>query len=201
MIRNFAASVVISVILTQGGKVEAQVNYPRVGYPNPSYGYQINNGQVGLGYQAAYGLRQGSARSSAPLTVTDFQPLINAITQVPGWYGPPSGSGRISHVERPKPTVPYDNLLGPGGKILWPSTAPEGPARKIAEDSVKLAVEEHDKYGQATVRQVADARNKLESYLYEALPGLKTRNRADGDGLEKFVVELRKTLATLAVKY
>jgi hypothetical protein len=192
---------VISVILTQGGKVEAQVGYPRVGYSNPSYGYQINNGRLGPGYQAAYGLRQGSVRPSAPLTVTNFQPLISAITQVPGWYGTPSGSRRMSHVERPQPTVPYNDLLGPGGKILWPSTAPDVPARKTAEDAVKLAVEERDKYGQATVRQVADARNKLEKYLYETLPGVKTRNRADGDGLEKFVIELRKTLATLAVNY
>lgn len=66
---------------------------------------------------------------------------------------------------------------------------------------MKAVVEEHDKYGQATVRHVADARNKLTQFARETLPGLKARNPADAAGLERFIVELQKTLATLAVNY
>lgn len=191
----FAAVAVVTI--TSGRRAEAQLRYPGV-----PYGYQINNGGIGPGYQAAYGLNQRVNRSPAPLTVTNFQPLINAITQVPGWYGP-AGHTRVSHVptQRWKPSVPYANLLGPGGKILWPSAAMENPARKAADEAVKGVVEEHDKYGQATVRRVADARNKLTEYLRGSLVAVKARNRADGDGLEKFVVELQKTLATLADRF
>ena len=35
----------------------------------------------------------------------------------------------------------------------------------------------------------------------QALPALKARNAVDADALERFIVELRKTLATLAVRY
>ncbi len=183
------------------GKRMAQVGYPGAGYSyRAPYGYQINNGRVGSGYQAAYGLSQRAYMRAAPLTVTNYQPLINAITSLPGW-NEPAGHGRVTHVERPKPTVPYDDLLGPEGKVRWPSAAPEGPARKAAEDAVKSAVAEHDKYGQATIRRVVDARNKLTEYLRESLLTVKAHNRADGDGLERFVVELQKTLATLAVNY
>jgi len=192
---------IVAVMIAPGSRAEAQLRYPGVGYSYPvPYGYQINNGGIGAGYRAAYGLNQRAYAASAPLTVTNYQPLINAITSVPGWYGP-TGHPQVTPGPRWRPSVPYEDLLGPGGAIRWPSTAPEGPARKAAEEAVKGVVEEHDKYGQATVRRVADARNKLTDYLRESLPKLKARNRADGDGLEKFVVELQKTLATLADRF
>jgi hypothetical protein len=192
---------IAAVTVAHGGSVEAQLRYPGLGYSSPvPYGYQINSGGVGAGYRAAYGLNQRAYATSAPLTVTNFQPLINAITSVPGWYGS-AGHPHVTPVQRWRPSVPYEELLGPGGAIRWPSAVPEGPARKAAEDAVKDVVEEHDKYGQATVRKVADARNKLTNYLRESLPKLKSRNRADGDGSEKFVVELQKTLATLADRF
>ena len=46
-----------------------------------------------------------------------------------------------------------------------------------------------------------DARNKLTDYARASLTGLKSRNPADAAGLERFIVELQKTMATLAVNY
>lgn len=186
-------------VLTSNGTVHAQLRYQATPF-QPSYGYQINNGRVGPGYQAAYGLNQRAFAPTAPQTVTNYQPLISAITSIPGWYGP-AGTGQVTHVERPKPLVAKEDLIAPDGSVRWPSATPDGPARKAAESAVKAVVEEHDKYGQATVRHVADARNKLTQLARESLPTLKAHNPGDAAGLERFIVELQKTLATLAVKY
>ena len=76
---------------------EAQVRYPGAGYPGPAYyGAPINNCQFVPGYPAAYGRGRGSFAPAAPLTVTNYQPLVSAITSIPGWYGPAHHSRRPS---------------------------------------------------------------------------------------------------------
>jgi len=74
-------------------------------------------------------------------------------------------------------------------------------AKQEAEKAVARVVLEHDKYGEAPIRHVADARNKLTEFARQSLPSLKARDRTAADQLEKFIVELQKTLATLTVNY
>jgi hypothetical protein len=91
------------------------------------------------------------------------------------------------------------------GKILWPDSAANNPrlavARRDVEQSVNLVVREHATYGQATIRRVADARYKLTEFARQSLPSLKTRDRDAATQLERFIVELQKTLATLTAHY
>jgi len=74
-------------------------------------------------------------------------------------------------------------------------------AKQEVEKAVAQIVAEHDKYGAASIRHVADARNKLTEFARQSLPSLKARDRTAADQLEKFIVELQKTLATLTVNY
>jgi hypothetical protein len=48
---------------------------------------------------------------------------------------------------------------------------------------------------------VIEAKRKLNAFAREALPVVKMRNAADAAGLERFIVELEKTLETLAINY
>jgi hypothetical protein len=173
------------------------------------YGYGLRNGQVGAGYMAGYQLSPRSgygygARGAG--TVTDYQSLINAITQIPGWYGPTSGGHRPAQPQpRPRPTVARSSLLADDGTILWPSATPNDASvaetKRSAEAATRAAVRDQKAYGHASIREVVDARNKLKAFAGRALPALKARNAADADGLERFIVELQKTLATLAENY
>lgn len=162
-----------------------------------NYGYGINNGRIGNGYRSGYGY---NGINNAPQTTLNFQPLVGAITSIPGWYGHPT------HVHHPdRPTVARDKLLGADGTILWPEETPNDPAaeaaRKAADEAVKAVVNEHDKYGSANVRDVVEARAKLNDVGAKTLPGLKAKSAPAAEDLERFIVELRKTLATLAVNY
>ncbi len=135
-------------------------------------------------------------------TVTDYRPLIRAITSLPGWNGTPAGPRRPA---RSQPALTVGDLMTADGKVLWPGTTANDtrllPARRDAEDAVGLVVREHATYGQATVRRVADARNKLTEFLRQSLPSLKARDRDAATQLERFVVELQKTLATMTAHY
>lgn len=196
----------LALVLLPAGHVEAQIRYGAVpgAYPAP-YGYGINNGVPGPGYQAAYRLNQQAyAGAYGAQTVTDYGSLINAITSLPGWNGTPSPA-RPHRPVHPRPTVARDELLRDDGTILWPSATPDdaavAPARHDAEEAVRVVVQESRKYGHATIRHVVDARNKLTAFAGKALPALKARNPADANALERFIVELEKTLATLALNY
>jgi hypothetical protein len=171
------------------GMVQAQ-------YP---YGYQIGNGRIGPGYAAGYGMSpRGYGYGSG--TVTDYQSLMNVITQIPGWYG--TGPTHRPHTpRRPKPTVPRSSILADDGKILWPSATPDYPARKEVDDAVHAAVRDEKAYGHAPVRKVVEARTKLSEFARRAVPNLKAQNPTDGLSLEHFVFELQETLATLAEHY
>jgi hypothetical protein len=193
----------LTLTLIPAARAGAQI-YPGAvpGFSAVPHGYGITNGQVGPGYLAAYHLSPGPYIGAAPQTVTDYQSLINAITSIPGWYGPPA---RPYHPVRPQPSIPRTELLNNDGTILWPSATPNDAtasrARQAAEEAVRGVVQESQKYGHASTRHVADARNKLTAFARQALPPLKARNAADADALERFIVELKKTLATLALNY
>jgi hypothetical protein len=181
------------------------------GTARAQYGYQIGNGRIGPGFAAGYGMYPrgygyggyGGARTG---TVTDYGSLMNLITQIPGWYGPSSSAHhRPLNPERPKPTIPRQDLLGDDGTIKWPSTTPSDPgvllSRQAAEGAVKQVVDDKNKYGKATIREVIDARNKLKDFAARALPEAKAHDAVDGDLLERFIVELQKTLATFTDNY
>ncbi len=169
-----------------GSLCDAQSPY-RPGYPPPSY---FNRSP---GYP-------GTTRSSQ--TVTDYRPLIRAITSLPGWNRSPATSTRR---RTSLPSRSRAELLGTSGEILWPAATPSEPrlliAKQEAEKAVIQVVTEHDKYGEASIRHVADARNKLTEFARQSLPSLKARDRTAADQLERFIVELQKTLATLTVNY
>ncbi len=135
-------------------------------------------------------------------TVTDFRPLIRAITSLPGWNGNPTAPQRPARIP---PSLRKSDLLADDGTIRWPgSTANETrllPGRKDAEQAVALVVREQATYGQATIRHVADARNKLTELARQSLPSLKARDRDAAKQLERFIVELQKTLATMTAHY
>jgi hypothetical protein len=137
-----------------------------------------------------------------PQTITDYRPLIRAITSLPGWNTAPRASQRTA---RNSPSLSKSDLLAADGAILWPGTTASDtrllPARKDAEQAVALVVREQATYGQATIRHVADARNKLTELARQSLPSLKARDRDAATQLERFIVELQKSLATMTAHY
>jgi hypothetical protein len=134
--------------------------------------------------------------------VTDYRTLIRAITSLPGWNG---RSAAPVHPARVLPSIPRQELLTAEGKILWPAATPDEtrlmPARHDAEAAVALVAREQRTYGQASIRHVADARNRLTEFARRALAPLKARDRAAAAELERFIVELEKTLATMTAHY
>ena len=166
-------------------------------------GYGVTNGAVRNNFQSlGFTPRSSLSVSAAPQTRLALQPVFDVITAAPGWYR----SQRPRSVSaRTKPRVPREQLLGDDGTIHWPSASPDDPtvavARHAAEGAVKEVVRQGKSSGHASVRQVVDAKAKLTSFAREALPKLKTRNAADASGLESFVVELEKTLQTMADRY
>ncbi len=159
--RILLPSVLIWLILGfLAGPGQAQISHP--------YGRGYNPGPYGVslpGYPPVSYFNRMHVYSYAPRgaqTVTDFRPLIRAITSLPGWNGKPAAP---QHPARILPTLSKSDLLGADGKILWPGKTASDiwllPARKDAEQAVALVVREHATYGQATIRHVADARNKL----------------------------------------
>ncbi len=175
------------------------------GYGHAPYygsGYSVSNGQVESGFQAADRLYQPPTPSLAPQTTVAPQMLYNKITSIPGWH---ASSRKVLPRSRILPNVPRDQLLDKDGKILWPGAAPDDSAtagtRRAAEDAVRGVVSAQKTYGSATVRQVVDAKKKLTAFAREALPVVSARHRADSDVLERFIVELGKTLQTMAVSF
>jgi hypothetical protein len=184
VLRRAAAVLVLPTIM--GSLCQAQSPY-RMGYPPAGYIYRAPR-------------NVGTPRGAQ--TVTDYRPLIRAITSLPGWNQPPSHSNRRG---TRLPSLPRAELLGARGEVLWPAATPRNSrllaANQDVERAVALVVSEHDKYGEASIRLVADARNKLTEFARQSLPSLKARDRTAADQLEKFIVELQKTLATLTVNY
>ncbi len=96
-----------------------------------SWGYNVNNGQLGAGYQSAARYHLPTLPSVRPQTTIAFQPLYNAITALPGWSG---GSGSSYRIRRrlprraSQPSVPRAHLMDDKGTIRWPSVIPDDPS-------------------------------------------------------------------------
>jgi hypothetical protein len=194
---------VVAVLLGTGmmaGTSEAQAVYRRgLGYGPTPYGFYWSAPPPANYFnrtRAYPGLPAGAQ------TVTDFRPLIRAITSLPGWNSRPTAPHRPP---RSQPAVSADSLLTADGKILWPDNTPSDtrsfPAKQDAEQAVSLVVREHSTYGQATIRHVADARNKLTEFARRSLPSLRARDSSAANQLERFIVELQKTLVTMTAHY
>jgi hypothetical protein len=194
----------VAILLVSGGLVVGSSHAQAVGRRGPIY-RPAPYGSLWTGYPPAnyYNRMQPyPGRTASAQTVTDFRPLIRAITSLPGWNGKPASA---HHPMRPQPSVAQGDLINSDGKILWPDSAANNArleiARRDVEQSVSLVVREHATYGQATIRHVADARNKLTEFARQSLPSLKARDRDAATQLERFIVELQKTLSTLTAHY
>lgn len=162
----------------------------------PSYGYGINSGQVGPGYQSAYGLNRRAYTSSARTTVA-LQSLYSAITSLPGWSGP---TRHFHHRARyyPRSNDPpyphYDHT----GKILWPGMIHDDPKsaglRRQADAAFEACFRESKTTGHASIRPVIAAKEKLSFYERSILPGIKAQSVPNGDYLERFFVDLDRSL-------
>jgi hypothetical protein len=171
-------------------------------YASLGYGYGFSTGVQGPGYVAANRLYTRPAYHGGAQTYNNLQGLAYLVTQVPGWN---QTTGRMRPHPRPAPTVPREQLLSGDGTILWPSATPDDGAtfgaRRRAEEAVGTVAVAAASNGHATIRQVLDAKNKLTDFARRALPIVKAKNAADSDSLERFIVELGKTLQTMAVNY
>jgi hypothetical protein len=165
-------------------------------------GYSIRNGGIGTGYYSSGLLYQQGYQAARPQTTTNFQPLISAITSLPGWNGPTHHSRRRL---RSRPGLPLSPPFDSDGKILWPSTIPDDPAsasmRRTAEAAVRAVVHESRSTGHASIRPVIDAKTKLSAMEHRVLPIVKTKNRTDGDALESFFFHLDRSLDALGDVY
>jgi len=175
------------------------------GYNNAPYyasGYSVANGQVESGYQAADRLFRPPPSSLEPQTTFGLQPLYHKTTSLPGLYG---SSRKDTQRTRILPRVPRNQLLDKDGKLLWPGVTPDDAAtagkRRAAEEAVRRVVSAEKTHGSASVRDVVEAKKRLTAFAREALPIVSARNRADSDALERFIVELEKTLQTMAASY
>ena len=191
--------------LGYGGFGTTPYNYDYGSYgvsPFSVYGYGVTNG-VGTGFQSSTSSLRGSTPiSPAPQTTVALQPVFDVISRAPGWYRS-SRTRRVS--ARTQPRMPREQLLADDGTIRWPGATSDDPvvaaARRAAEGAVKDVVHQGKSSGHASVRQVVDAKAKLTAFAREALPKVKARSAADARGLESFVVELEKTLQTMADRY
>ncbi len=162
----------------------------------PSYGYGINNGQVGPGYQSAYGLNRRAYARSAQTTVA-LQPLYSAITSLPGWSGPTRHfhhRARYYSRSNDPPYPHYDHT----GKILWPGMIHDDPTaaglRRQADAAFETCFRESKTTGHASIRPVIAAKEKLSLYERSILPGIKGQSVPNGDYLERFFVDLDRSL-------
>ena len=167
-----------------------------------SVGYGIRTGQVGSGYGSTAGLYGQAYRVHRAQTTVALQPLYSAITSLPGWDGP---TRRVHRRVRPRPLEAQVLTLDHNGKILWPSTIPADPAstalRQEAEAAVLAVVRESKSTGHASIRPVIAAKQKLSTYERKILPGIKGRSVTEGDDLERFFVELDRSLDAMNSVY
>ncbi len=181
--------------------------YGASGYGGYGYGYNINNGQIGPGYNSAGNLYQVVNRAIVPQTVTNYQPLISAITSLPGWNGSTGAVHRRVRTYRQvaqnrTPTVkPFDST----GKILWPGAILNDSAttalRQKAEAAVHTVIAEYRSTGHGSVKPVVEAKNRLSALENEALPRIKSQNATDASNVEIFFSSLEKDLDAMTYVY
>jgi hypothetical protein len=161
----------------------------------PTLGYGIRTGQIGGGYGLAGGLYGQAYAVPRAQTTVALQPLYSAITSLPGWDGPTRRYHRRARHARYDPPIPhYDR----DGKILWPGMIHDdlssGVLRREAEIAFEAVFRESKSTGHASIRPVIHAKEKLSAYERQILPGIKGRSVPDGDYLERFFVDLDRSL-------
>ncbi len=73
--------------------------------------------------------------------------------------------------------------------------------KQEAESAVRSVIQESKLTGHASVRPVIAAKNKLSIYERTILPDIKGRNVTDGDELERFFVDIDRSLDALTNYY
>ena len=167
----------------------------------------------GPGYQSAG--RLYNPGYSRPQTTTNYQPLINAITLLPGWYGQGpitrttgfiltrAGRMRVRRRQARRTRVPCTRAARTLRRSTTTarSSAQHDPGRSAtaglrhaAEAAVKDAVHESKTTGHGSVKLVVDAKNKLSAYEDKVLPAVRAKNSTDGAALENFFVDLDSAL-------
>ncbi|HZW34192.1 MAG TPA: hypothetical protein VFF52_25945 [Isosphaeraceae bacterium] len=170
------------------------------------YGYGISNGRIGAGYQAASRFYQPYYPAARPGTTLALQPLYNAITSVPGWYG---RTHRARHRLQTRPSVgpiiPRTSFFDDQGKVIWPSTIPSDPTtaelRQAADAAVQAVVREWKSTGHGSVRPVIHAKDQLSAFERKVLPEVRAKNTTDGAALETFFSDLDKSLDAMTYTY
>lgn len=209
--RGLIVPFALSVALTAAGPRPAGAQYrgrtfaPGYPYYTPytyNTGYGIGSGQLSPGYRPGANINAIRPNPTAPLTYNNINGVANILTQVPSWN---RTTGRARPRPRPLPTIPRDRLLADDGRILWPAATPADASvagrRAPAEQAVRDVVDARRISGHASVKQVVDAKVKLAAFSLAALPIVRSKDVADAAALERFIVELEKTLQTLADKY
>jgi hypothetical protein len=186
-----------------GSNVFSVAGYAAVGgYGYSPYGYGVRNGQVGSGYQSAAVLYNNAYRAGRPQTTTDFQPLMSAITSLPGWNAPVH---RVRHRLDSQTSASRPSPFDETGKIVWPSSIPEDSAtdslRREADDAVKFVYLEWKSNGHASIRPVIDTKKKILAFKHKVLPAVWKKNATDGFALETFFGDLDKALDVLTFRY
>ena len=186
-----------------GSNMFSVAGYAAVGgYGYSPYGYGVGNGQVGSGYQSAAVLYNNAYRAGRPQTTTNFQPLMSAITSLPGWNAPVH---RVRHRLDSQTSASRPSPFDETGKIVWPSSIPEDAAtdslRRPADDAVKSVYLEWKSNGHASIRPVIDTKKKILAFKHKVLPAVWRKNATDGFALETFFGDLDKALDVLTFRY
>ena len=186
-----------------GSNMFSVAGYAAVGgYGYSPYGYGVGNGQVGSGYQSAAVLYNNAYRAGRPQTTTDFQPLMSAITSLPGWNAPVH---RVRHRLDSQTSASRPSPFDETGKIVWPSSIPEDSPtdslRREADDAVKSVFLEWKSNGHASIRPVIDTKKKILAFKHKVLPAVWKKNATDGFALETFFGDLDKALDVLTFRY
>ena len=105
---------------------------------------------------------------------------------------------------RPHPgPLPPEQLLDRDGKILWPSTIPTDPSAVAARGRQRRRphrLQESNSTGHASVRPVADAKNKLTVFA-AGMPEIRAKNATDAAILDTFIFDLENALDALTYTY
>ena len=98
--------------------------------------------------------------------------------------------------------LPRDRVIDPSGHVLWPEAAPSAPAavadaRKAVDEAVASAVDEANRLKRANVREVVDARNKVNDYMKAAAKADAIPKNDAERTLDRFAASLDRALTGL----
>ncbi|MBX6316146.1 MAG: hypothetical protein IRY99_25030, partial [Isosphaeraceae bacterium] len=93
--------------------------------------------------------------------------------------------------------IPRDKLMDDQGNIHWPASAPATLERAAVDQAVKAAVADAHERGRASVRDIVNARDKLEAYGHPTLAELRSKSPADAEGFRHFLNSLDHVLSRM----